>query len=233
MTSVLAISIQACIALPPREITNFIPNLISKLNSLANTTIKANSRHQCRKVSWRIDVGRDYAGCDEKWITQSTCAGQCSSLFFPDHNTAHSSCSYCQVTKRRIRTVKLHCLTGVRRIKVAIADECGCSSCRVANSIPEPPWKSKRRSKRFHQRKQDKIKKIALRKLRKKSNKKLKLKKRNKKNRRRRRKKNRKLNRNKNRTNKEKKAKKKNKTVKTNSSRFTYDDLTRLLFSFT
>ena len=224
-------------ALPSREIDNFIPNLLVKLNNIANKTIKPNPHHQCRKISWRVDLGRDYTGCDEKWITQSTCAGQCSSLFFPDHNTAHSSCSYCKVTKRRIRTVKLHCYTGVRRIKVAIVDECGCNSCRVANNIPEPPWKRKKRSKRFHQRKKEKMKKIALKRLQKKTKNKLKRNKKNrnnKKSRRRKKKKNRKMSRKKNRTSKEKKRnKKKNKSVITNSSRFTYDDMTRLLFSFT
>ncbi|XP_066918230.1 uncharacterized protein [Clytia hemisphaerica] len=232
---------------------NEIHNILMRLNRIANVTIKPHPTETCRKIRYRTDISKGYNGCYKKMITQTFCAGQCSSLLFPNKNFLTAGCSSCSVTKKRIRNVKLYCITGVRKVRVPIAEKCGCTSCRImTNSIPDPPWKS--RSKRFQQRKEEKVMKIALRRLRKNSKSVEKknesdMEKLRRKLKKRRRRKNKRKNRMKNQTKKSRKNKKKNKKkekkkqqppkkqnnnpkVKTTTKALTFRDMTQLLFSF-
>ena len=233
---------------------NEIHNILMRLNRIANVTIKPHPAETCRKIRYRTDISKGYNGCFKKMITQTFCAGQCSSLLFPNKNFLTAGCSSCSVTKKRIRNVKLYCLTGVRKVRVPIAEECGCTSCRImTNSIPDPPWKS--RSKRFQQRKEEKVMKIALRRLRRKSKSvdkknESEIEKLRRKLKRRQRRKDKRKNRMRNQTKKRRKNKKKNKKkkgkkkekgvkeqnnnpeVKTTTKALTFGDMTRLLFSF-
>ena len=146
---------------------NDIHEILIKLNSLTNSTIRPHPQHTCRRIKYRTDVAKDYKDCETKMVAQAFCGGQCSSMAFPNTNMVHSSCSMCAVTKKRIRNVKLYCRTGIKRIKVPIAEECGCIACKVENNIPQPPWKrrSKRKQRNYNLRKQKKIMRIRLREL--------------------------------------------------------------------
>lgn len=146
---------------------NEIHEILIKLNSLTNSTIRPHPQHTCRRIKYRTDIAKDYKDCDTKMVAQAFCGGQCSSMAFPNTNMVHSSCSMCAVTKKRIRIVKLYCRTGIRRIKVPIAEECGCIACKVKSNVQQPPWKrrSKRKQRNYNLRKQKKIMRIRLREL--------------------------------------------------------------------
>ena len=147
---------------------NEIHEILIKLNLLTNSTVKPHPQHTCRRIKYRTDIAKDYKDCDTKMVSQAFCGGQCSSMVYPKTNMVHSSCSMCTVTKKRIRIVTLYCRTGIRRVKVPIAEECGCTTCKVAsNNVPQPPWRtrSKRQQRNYNLQKQKKIIRIRLREL--------------------------------------------------------------------
>lgn len=206
-----------------------IDNVLKTLNKKPNETMERNHELFCNRRTYKTDLAIGYEGCASYVVEQGYCVGQCSSIYLPDQGSGALSCSMCEVTKRRLKTVKLHCNSGVRTVDIPIVEECGCRACKVNNVIPEPPWKTResKKSKKKNKKNKNKNKKNKNRKSKRKTDKKRKNKLRNKRKLRQQRKQMRLTLLRAQEEKKKKKAKKHNKQV------FTYDDLMKMMYSWT
>ena len=132
---------KSTVSMPSREDplhnNHVIDNVLKTLNKFANETMQRNHELFCKKQTYKTDVAIGYVGCASYVVEQAFCVGQCSTVYVPGKSSGALSCSMCGVKKRKIKTVKLICQSGIRRVDIPIVEECGCKTCKVNNKIPE------------------------------------------------------------------------------------------------